>query len=64
MRFFSYLMIGIRKSLTRTMLLQAAIPRVATPQASRPAEQAALATPQASRPAARAALAMVTQETD
>ena len=40
----------LRKSLPRTMLLQAAIPRVATPQAS--------------RPAARVALATVTQETD
>jgi len=40
----------LRKSLPRTMLLQAAIPRVATPQASRPVEQAALA--------------MVTLETD
>lgn len=40
----------LRKSLPRTMLLQAAIPRVATLQASRPAELAALAT--------------VTQETD
>lgn len=54
----------LRKSLPRTMLLQAAIPRVATLQASRPAEQAALATPQASRPAELAALATVTQETD
>lgn len=40
----------LRKSLPRTMLLQAAIPRVATPLASRPAAQVALAT--------------VTQETD
>lgn len=51
-----------KKSLPKTMLLQAAIPRVATPQASRPAEQAALATPQASRLAEQAALA--TLETD